>query len=120
VVVGLAAKLQLKPGQSIAFVDRPGDADLGDAAACPTADPEQADAVVVFAADANGLNAAIPTLSAAADRGALTWVAYPKAGALGTDLNRDRVRAAVNEEGLDTVRQVPVDDTWSALRLRSA
>jgi hypothetical protein len=120
VVVGLAAKLQLKPGQSIALVDTPGAADLDDVAAWPTAAPAEADAVLVFVPDARALHGAVPTLSAAAQRGALSWVAYPKGGGLGTDLNRDRVRAAVNERGLDTVRQIAVDDTWSALRLKPA
>jgi hypothetical protein len=44
----------------------------------------------------------------------------PKAGKLGTDLNRDRVRERVAEHGLATVRQVALDDVWSALRLKSA
>jgi len=59
------------------------------------------------------------TLRDAAHRGALAWVAYPKAGQLGTDLNRDRVRDELQTSALDTVRQIAVNDVWSALRLRS-
>lgn len=117
--VGLAAKLQLKPGQSMALVDAPPDVDLDDVAGWPTAPTGEAEAALVFALDAARLQHHATALSAAAQRGALTWVAYPKAGALGTDLNRDRVRAAVNEHGLETVRQIAVDDTWSALRLKT-
>ena len=36
--------------------------------------------------------------------------------ALAGNLNRDRVA----EHGLDAVRQVALDDVWSALRLKSA
>ena len=45
-------------------------------------------------------------------------IAYPKAGKPGTDLNRDRVRERAAEHALDTVRQVALDDVWSALRLK--
>ena len=45
-------------------------------------------------------------------------MAYPKAGQLGTDLNRDRLHVHMRERGLKTVRQVSLDDTWSAMRLR--
>ena len=48
----------------------------------------------------------------------LSWLAYPKAGQLGTDLNRDRLAAAVRERGVQPVRQVSIDEVWSALRLR--
>jgi len=51
-------------------------------------------------------------------RGGTAWLAYPKARQLGTDLDRDIIRELVPEAGLDPVRQVSLDDTWSALRLR--
>ena len=55
-----------------------------------------------------------------AARDALTWVAYPKAGKLGTDLNRDVLAELVKREDVRPVRQVALDDVWSALRLRPA
>ncbi len=55
-----------------------------------------------------------------ARRDALTWVAYPKAGKLGTDLNRDVLAELVKARGVQPVRQVALDDIWSALRLRPA
>jgi hypothetical protein len=55
--------------------------------------------------------------SALADR--LTWVAYPKAGQLATDLNRDVVAALLIERGARPVRQIALDDVWSALRFRA-
>ncbi len=62
---------------------------------------------------------AAPAIEAARqDR--LAWVAYPKAGKLGTDLNRDILAALLTAEGVQPVRQVAIDETWSALRFRPA
>jgi hypothetical protein len=119
-VVDLAAKLQLKPGTQVAVVARPADgpdlADLGP----PASDPAEAGAVVAFArlrADLTGV--AGPAIEAAReDR--LAWIAYPKAGKLGTDINRDSLASAVAELGVRPVRQISIDDVWSALRFRPA
>jgi hypothetical protein len=48
----------------------------------------------------------------------LAWIAYPKAGKLGTDLNRDILWKHMLEKGIEAVRQVSVDETWSAIRFR--
>jgi hypothetical protein len=48
----------------------------------------------------------------------LTWVAYPKSGQLGTDLNRDSLAALLIASGIQPVRQIAVDEVWSALRFR--
>jgi hypothetical protein len=52
-----------------------------------------------------------------APRGIL-WICYPKAKALGTDLNRDVVRETVVRAGLETVANVAIDGVWSALRCK--
>jgi hypothetical protein len=117
--VALAAKLQMRSGQSFALVNAPAGFDGGDLAAHPDAPEAHADLVLVFASDSEDLAGRTSTLASAVARGALSWIAYPKAGQLGTDLNRDRVRVHVVEHGLDTVRQVALDDVWSALRLKS-
>ena len=111
----LLTKLQVKPGQSVSLIGGvPADAEgwaLAD-------DPDQADAVLVYVSTAAELSAEMDRLRRIAARGALCWVAYPKAGQLGTDLNRDRIRESL--VGLDTVRQVAIDGIWSALRLKPA
>jgi hypothetical protein len=56
----------------------------------------------------------------AAAHDGLTWVAYPKAGQLGTDLNRDILSKHLEARGLDGVRQVALDSLWSAIRFRVA
>ncbi|MGH4031187.1 hypothetical protein ACQB60_19880 [Actinomycetota bacterium Odt1-20B] len=120
------SKLQIKPGQSVAVLGRPDDVHLdfegagdppsGDAT---STDPASTDAVLAFvttSADLAGPHA--EAALAAARRDALAWVAYPKGGRLGTDLNRDSLAAALIERGVRPVRQIAVDDTWSALRFR--
>jgi hypothetical protein len=58
-----------------------------------------------------------PMLEAArADR--IAWAAYPKAGQLGTDLNRDILAKELQKRGAQPVRQVAIDEVWSALRFR--
>jgi hypothetical protein len=56
--------------------------------------------------------------AARADR--LAWIGYPKGGKLGTDLNRDLLVKVVYGLGVQPVRQVSIDETWSALRFRPA
>jgi hypothetical protein len=46
------------------------------------------------------------------------WASYPKGKAIPTDLNRDVLRVALQEVGLEAVSQVSIDDVWSALRAR--
>ena len=78
-----------------------------------------ADVVIAFVARQDDLPSAEHAIAAArADR--LAWVSYPKGGQLGTDLNRDRLVAALSAHGVQPVRQVSIDDTWSALRFHPA
>jgi hypothetical protein len=111
--VDLTQKLQIKPGQSLAVVNPPAGVTLPVAGA----EPSTAEAVIGFAARSDDLDSLGEVYGAAlADR--LAWIGYPKAGQLGTDLNRDKLAAAVRARGLRPVRQVSIDDTWSALRFR--
>jgi hypothetical protein len=117
--VSVAAKLQIKPGATVATVGQPPDVDLEVPGENPLiADPSGADAVVVFAANRVELDQRRGPLRHAARRDALAWLAYPKAGQLGTDLNRETVAAALAGEGIRPVRQISIDDVWSALRFR--
>lgn len=119
--MSVASKLPIKPGQSVAVIDRPGDVDLElppDSA--PASDPSAADAVIVFVTTSTELDDRGGPAIEAARRDALAWVAYPKSGKLGTDLNRDSLAAVLRGRGAQPVRQVAIDDTWSALRFRPA
>jgi phage-related baseplate assembly protein len=120
-VVSVASKLQIKPGQAVCVIGRPLDAtlDLGQELEL-VQDPTKSDAVIVYCTSRADLEQLSAPLLAAARRDAMTWVAYPKAGQLGTDLNRDTLAALIQAEGVRPVRQIAIDDLWSALRLRPA
>ncbi len=51
---------------------------------------------------------------------ALLWFAYPKASSkrYSCDFNRDTGWQVIRKAGFDSVRQVAIDEDWSALRFR--
>ena len=52
---------------------------------------------------------------------ALAWIAYPKGSSgVRTDVNRDKLWAALKSSGWRPFRQIALDDIWSALRFRPA
>lgn len=114
-MTSLDAKLQLKPGQTIALVGTGPELEIG----APTAGQDSASTVVAFARDSGELKSQLSVLQAVAGRGGVPWVAYPKAKQLGTDLTRDVIRDLVPEADLDPVRQIALDEVWSALRLKA-
>jgi hypothetical protein len=116
----LAAKLQVKTGTVVAVVAAPAGAPDLSALGPPGASPDTAGAVLAFAAAAADLSTVAGPAIAAAREDRLAWIAYPKAGQLGTDLNRDTLAAAASQFGIRPVRQVALDSTWSALRFRPA
>lgn len=109
----VASKLQLKGG-AIRLLNAPEGVDLG------LAQDVQAAAVLLFVRAAADLDDRLDPVLQAAKEDALAWVAYPKAGQLGTDLNRDTLAAAMRAKGVRPVRQVSLDEVWSALRFRGA
>jgi hypothetical protein len=81
---------------------------------------DQETAFLLFATDRAALEAHRAQIVAAGSSGRLTWVSYPKAGKLRTDLNRDSLAALLAENGVQPVRQIAVDDVWPALRFKPA
>lgn len=86
--------------------------------ASPTA--ELSPALLVFVLDKAALEHHRGAVVDAVTDERRTWVAYPKAGQLGTDLNRDSLVALLARSGVEPVRQIAIDDVWSALRFRRA
>jgi hypothetical protein len=115
-------KMQIRAGQTVAVLGAPPEIALdlpGDSTR--VAKPAGADAVIAFihtSADLSGAAAKHALDAARADR--LAWIAYPKAGQLGTDLNRDRLWQLLEGSGVRPVRQISIDEVWSALRFRPA
>ena len=116
----MPSKWQVKDGQRVCVVGLPSGVALDFGAVAPLVqDPAAADVVVAFVIGSADLDVAKPAVEAAReDR--LAWVVYPKAGQLGTDLDRDSLNEALRVEGVQAVRQISVDATWSALRFRPA
>jgi hypothetical protein len=114
----LAAKLQLKRGQRLEATLAPQSIAPDLDAINPTAASAEEPALLVFVADRSTLEEQRTQIVAAAASDRLTWVAYPKSGQLGTDLNRDSLAALLSTSGIQPVRQVAIDEVWSALRFR--
>lgn len=118
--MNLRGKFQLKSGQTIELVGAP-DSVIGLLSELETDEVgDVGPALLAFVANDAALRKldAMITKAAASER--LTWVAYPKSGQLGTDLNRDTLTASLIEHGVQPVRQVALDNVWSALRFRSS
>jgi hypothetical protein len=117
----VTAKLQIKPGQRVVTLAGAGDVpSVVTADVSPPVDHGAADVVVALARNRAELTTVAGPAIEAARRDKLAWIAYPKAGKLGTDLNRDILAALLTAEGVRPVRQVAIDETWSALRFRPA
>ncbi len=123
----LAKRLNLKAGMQVvllndhAGVEEPLRAVLGDGLRdAPAAGADgAADAVLFFAANSAELatlyTAAKPVLGPAS----MLWVMYPKkSSGVKSDLTRDVGWAPINADGWQSVRQISVDDTWSAVRYK--
>ena len=118
-MMDIAKKLQIKSGQTVFVGNSPEGftLDLPEAASL-TDSADGADAALVFVKDSSELETHAGPFIDAARRDALAYVAYPKAGQLGTDLNRDIIWRQLVKEGLRGVRQISIDGVWSAMRFR--
>ena len=85
--MSLAKKLQIRPGQGIRLVNPPKGFKV-DASVSG-----EGEAILLFAPDSRFLKAHGSDVVDSARRDLLAWVAYPKAGKLDTDLNRDKLSA---------------------------
>ncbi len=113
--MSLATKLNLKPGMKLKVLGRPARVDLDDVVASTSG---AADGVLLFVTTLADVDAKVAPVLEAAKADRLAWVAYPKAGQLETDLNRDVLRRRLQDRGIQPVRMVAIDDLWSAMRFR--
>jgi hypothetical protein len=115
-MTSLARKLQLGAGERVRLVNAP----KGFTLDAPAGSARTTGAVVVFVRSKAELEERVAPAIEAALEDRVSWVAYPKAGQLGTDLSRDRLRKHLSARGVKPVRQVAIDDVWTALRFRPA
>lgn len=110
----LTKKLQIPAGTPVFLVNQPRGFNPG----TPVSKTDHGAAVLVFAVNSRKLkeNAGAAIRAAKADR--LSWIAYPKAGQLETDLGRDILQELMEPHGIEGVRLVSVDEVWSAMRFR--
>ena len=113
--MSLAKKLNLKEGMKTRVVGKPADVDLGDVVTTTSA---KAEALLVFVKTIADVDAKCAPLIEAAKQDRIAWAVYPKAGQLGTDLNRDVLWKHLLKHDIQGVRLVAIDSVWSALRFR--
>jgi hypothetical protein len=114
----LAKKLLVRAGSRVAVIGAPSSIDLVLPPEAHASERGPADIVLVYTRDRRGVAAALAKATKRVADGGILWVAYPKAGQLGTDLNRDILARALHDGGLEPVAQIAVDDVWSALRVK--
>ncbi len=121
----LAQKLQIKSGKLIVLNAPKGYAEqltqeLPDLTVATRA-AGQAEAVLLFV---NSLAEAEKLTSKAGQLvkpGGMLWIAYPKGSSkVKTDLNRDKLWVAVQPFGWQPIRQIALDEVWSAMRFKPA
>jgi hypothetical protein len=75
---------------------------------------------LAFATQQAELDRLSKILAAGAEGDALLWFAYPKGASkrYTCDFNRDTGWQVIRKAGFESVRQVAIDEDWSALRFR--
>jgi hypothetical protein len=76
--------------------------------------------MLAFVRTIKDIEAATDKLTRSADTDAVIWMAYPKGSSkkYKCDFNRDKGWQSLGTAGYEPVRQVAIDEDWSALRFR--
>lgn len=122
----LFKKLNLKQHRSIVVLNAPESfepelAALNDVAVERTVGRQaKLDFGIAFVVTEQQLDAASTALATAAHGDAVLWMAYPKSTSrrYKCEFNRDGGWAMLGRAGFEPVRQVAIDEDWSALRFR--
>jgi hypothetical protein len=116
----LAAKLLVRPGQSIAVINPPpgysGKLPRSERMSTPNTN---VDLILLFVNNQSELNRLAPPAMRALKHDGLLWIAYPKKSSkVKTDLTRDVGWSVVDKAGYVGVALVSIDEVWSAMRFR--
>ena len=122
----ITQKLAIKQGQNVLFLDAPKgyDAKIGSLPAGVTVATavkagQRVDVAQVFVRTRKELEEQLMKVRPIVDPKGIIWVTYPK-GTSKTyaDINRDIVREYAQTVSLQAVAIFPVDENWSAMRLK--
>ena len=119
----LAQKLQIKSGKLIVLNAPKGYAEQLTAAlnhlTVSTRASGQAEAVLLFVNSLAEVAERTPKAIKAVKPDGMLWIAYAKGTSnVKTDVNRDKLWVAVQPIGWQPVRQIALDDVWSAMRFK--
>ena len=83
---------------------------------------KKAQFVMVFVTTQQEIDSQIKHIAALLDEDAILWICYPKKSSkkYTCDFNRDTGWKVVGDFDLEILRQVAVDEDWSALRFRKS
>ena len=122
----LVQKLQLKSNQRLNVLNAPAGyleklaASFGGISVASSSESDS-QAVLLFVNHLAEVQTLAPDAIQSIGRDGLLWIAYPKGtSGIQTNLNRDRLAEALSPIGWRPVRQIAVDDTWSAMCFRPA
>lgn len=119
----VAQKARVKPGATIAVINRvPGIVEsLGLPKSVAFVEPADAQLVFLFVRTRAELDAKMPRAVGALSPGSALWVFFRKGSRdAGLDMNRDTVWAVAEKLDMRPLGLVGINETWSAFRLRRA
>ncbi|HNL39170.1 MAG: hypothetical protein U0U46_16560 [Saprospiraceae bacterium] len=123
----LLKKMNYKGQNPVLVLESPDDFALNLANALPDisvlTDPagqEKTEFALAFVTRQAHIEALVPLLNARLEGDGLLWLAYPKGTSkrYKCDFNRDNGWQVLGKLGFEPVRQVAIDEDWSALRFR--
>lgn len=118
------AKLNLKDQKAIVVLNRPDSfkQELATLKGVKVASRlgAKAEFVLAFVTKQAEVDTLSKSLANRAEGDAIVWLAYPKGTSRNytCEFNRDTGWAVLKKAGFDTVRQVAIDEDWTALRFR--
>ncbi len=120
----IAQKLSIKPGSKFLLVNPPAGyatrlGTLPEGSRLLDEPGDSVDAIQLFVANRNELEAQLPRLKRLLARNGMLWVTYHKGTSqVKTDINRDSINAYARSLGLQGVAMISIDEDWAALRLK--
>jgi hypothetical protein len=120
----LSKKLLIKPGQTVTIVNAPEGFEtmldpLPAGATVSHSLKKELSFVLLFVRSVAELEKWGASVTKAAARDGLLWIAYPKKSSkMKSDLNRDAGWDVITKAGSRCVAQISIDETWSGSRFR--